>query len=61
MPLSYDDILARLDELAALKVGDPMPDWLATNQRGQPLGALCGDAATMLRDLHYCVYEERDR
>jgi hypothetical protein len=46
------DVLERLDEVAALKRGDPAPQWLSGNNGwGSQFSAMCRDAAAEIRRL----------
>jgi hypothetical protein len=59
--MTHEDILAKLEEVAALKPGDPVPEWLPPNEWGVALSALAAAAADLLKDWHSRLYEERDR
>jgi hypothetical protein len=48
-PNKKTDMLARLDELAAMYVGAPAPSWLPANNWAAPLAQLCGWAAAEIR------------
>jgi hypothetical protein len=46
--LTRDAVLRRLEVLAAAKTGDPIPDFLPTNDWGKPLSALAARAAELI-------------
>jgi len=43
-------VIVRLRELAALKTGDPPPQWLPVNQWAEAIGELCGQAADLIEE-----------
>ncbi|HXJ15153.1 MAG TPA: hypothetical protein VNH19_23010 [Candidatus Limnocylindrales bacterium] len=49
--MEESELLKRLDELAALKIGDPIPEWLPANDWGTPVSELCREAADKIRFL----------
>ena len=49
--LSLYELLERLDAVAAMKVGDPIPDFMGgSNNWGRVLSELCREAAKRLRE-----------
>jgi len=54
-----EDVVSRLRQLASLKTGDPLPDWLSSHDWGTPISKLAGQAADLIESLNRVARQAR--